>query len=97
MIDSYATGLKVHHDTAERYKQPVPKGQQRVEIPSHWFGSRSGGYRMVVRTIHVRGTVETEHYVRQRVEFGTCVYGKLMLVVVQNGTTWKAVEKKGEN
>lgn len=93
MTDSYAQ-FQVHYGTEQRYKQLVPKGSQRIEMPSSWFGSRSGGYRTAIRTINVMGTVETEHYGRQRAEYGRCCYSGWIVVVVQNAGSWKAIERK---
>jgi hypothetical protein len=93
-MDSYSQ-FQVHYGTERRYPQLQVRGSQRVEMPSSWFGSRGGGYRSVVRTINVMGTVETEHYGRERVEYGRCMYSGWVVVVVQNGTVWKAVERKG--
>lgn len=96
MTDSYAQ-FQVHYGTEQRYKQLVAKGRQRVEIPASWVSSHSGGYRLVIRTVHVMGTVETEHYGRKRVEYGRCVYEKYVVIVVDNGSSWKAIERRDVN
>jgi hypothetical protein len=95
-MDSYAT-LTVHHGTEQRYPQLQVRGSQRVEMPSSWFGSRSGSYRSAVKTINVMGTVETEQYSRERVEYGRCMHSGWVVVAVRDGTVWKAVERKGVN
>lgn len=94
-MDSYAK-LQIHFGTEQRFAQLVPKGQQRVEVPSSWCGAKPGHgtNRTIVRTVHVMGTVETSYYGTKRVEYGKCVFNRMVLIVVQNGTNWSAVEKR---
>lgn len=96
MINSYAT-FTVHKDTAQKYGKPREVAQQRIEIPSSWFGSRYGSYRIITRTVTVLGTVEVEQYSKKRVEYGKCSYSGMLLTVAQDGTNWRAVDRKPVN
>lgn len=95
-MDSYAK-FQVHYGTEQRYEKLVPKGQQRVDVPSSWCGGKPGygSHRTAIRTIHVMGTVEMSYYGTKRVEYGRCAFNELVLIVVQNGTNWRAIDKKG--
>lgn len=84
--------------TQRRYVNAETISQQRIEIPSSWLGSRLGSYRVVERSVTVIGTVEVTKYSHtERVKYGKAAYNNWIVAVVEDGTFWRAVDKKPVN
>lgn len=81
--------------TEHRHVNVETMSHQSIQIPSWLLGVRSGGYRMAERTVTVLGTVEVTKYGHiERVKYGKVPYNGWMMLVVEDGTTWRAVDKK---
>jgi 16S rRNA U516 pseudouridylate synthase RsuA-like enzyme len=97
MIDSSSTStFTVHYGTEQRHEKPVERSRQHVDIPSAWMGVKisQGRVRKITRNVAVYGTVEVECYSRKRVEYGKVDYCGDVLLVVQDGTIWRAIDRK---
>jgi hypothetical protein len=95
-MDSYSQ-FTVHYDTQQRNIKPETRTQQRVEVPSSWYGVKpghGGSYRLETRSVTVLGTVEVAYYGRRRVEYGKCSFQGHIVKVVKDSTNWKAVSRE---
>lgn len=91
------TTPQVHVETKEEYPESKTYPKQRVEVPVRYVEDVKLSYgriRMITREITVKGTVEVEKYGRRRVEYGICQCKGYTLIVVCDGGTWVAVDRK---
>jgi len=86
----------VRYGTEQKYEKPVERARQHVDIPSAWTGLKisHGTFRKIVRNVQACGTVETEYYVCKRVEYGKVAYSGYVVLVVQDGTIWRAIDRR---
>lgn len=83
--------------TAKRNEKPRTVSQQHIEVRSSWCGTKpsQGSYRVIKRAVTVLGTVEVQKYSSiTRVEYGRVEFNKQILLVVNNGTFWYAIDRK---
>lgn len=84
--------------TEHRHVNVETMPQQQIYIPSWLLGVRSGGYRVAKRAVTVLGTIEVQKYNHiERVKYGKVPYNGCMMLVVQDGTMWRAIDKKSVN
>src|SRR5579884_3997584 len=84
--------------TQQRYVNAETMSHQQIQIPSSWFGVRSGGYRVAERSVTVLGTIEVQKYGHaERVKYGKVAYNGWIVLAVQDGTMWRAIDKKPVN
>ena len=90
----------IHGETQEKYSEPKVYPKQRIEVPVRYVEEnikiiRGSGIRTIPsRTVTALGTVEVERYGRRRVEYGTCICNGWTIVVVRDGNSWKAIDRK---
>ncbi len=89
MLDiSYSSSTpEIIKGTEQKLEKKTAEYQQSVDIPSSWFGSRSGGYRHIKRRVIVTGTVEVKKY-------GTVLYNEWTVLVLEDCGRWLAIDKK---
>lgn len=95
-----SSAFTVHYGTEQRYEKSVEYVKQHIDIPLAWMPDvkLSGGrYRKITRNVTVLGTVEITHYGRRRVEFGRVAWSHHIVLVIQDGTTWRAIDRKVVN
>jgi hypothetical protein len=94
-MSSYPTPID---GTQQRYVNVETMSHQSIQVPSSWFGVRSGGYRVAKRAVTVLGTIEVTKYGHvERVKYGRVPYNGWIVFVVEDGTMWRAVDRKPVN
>lgn len=88
--------MRILEKTAKRYPTPIIYPRQRVQIPSSWFGRRSGGYSEVVRTVKAAGIVTVVEYtLPEERAFGVAQHGNEdILVIQQSEECWQAIDRR---
>jgi len=86
----------VHYGTEQKYDKPVERARQHVDIPSAWMGVKisQGRLRKITRNVIALGTVEIDHYGRRSAEYGKVAYSGYVVLVVQDGTVWQAIDRR---
>lgn len=92
--------MSVIDGTGQRNEKPRTVSQQRIEVRSSWCGTKpgQGSYHMIKRAVEVLGTVEVQKYSSvTRVDYGRVAFNKQILLVVNDGATWYAIDRKPVN
>jgi hypothetical protein len=94
-----SSDFTIHYGTEEPYGKSVERAKQHIDIPLAWMPGvkiSHGAFRKITRNVVVSGTVETEHYGRKRVEYGKVAWSGCIVIVVQDGTIWRAIDRKAK-
>ena len=83
--------------TEQKLEKKTAEYQQSIDVPSSWFGSRSGGYRHLKRKVLVIGTIEVKKYnTVHRVRYGTTIHKDWTVLVVEDCGRWLAFDRRPE-